>query len=155
MIKILIEYTEQPCTSLITEMLLSKFVHGDVTCFKQFFQNIIFRKYSYWTLKREFIFPFTFSWIEIRWYALSSKTKSFIRRVTNYLLYYSKNLYVVYYCKCCNLIGYATRYLFVNRYRVAVSETTRPSFSEHSYLISCILSLIYSLFIYLFLNFRF
>ena len=24
----------------------------------------------------------------------------------------SKNL-VVYYCKCCNLIGYATRYVFV------------------------------------------
>ena len=26
-----------------------------------------------------------------------------------------KNL-LVYYCKCCNLIGYATRYLFVHRY---------------------------------------
>ena len=25
----------------------------------------------------------------------------------------SKNL-VVYYCKCCNLIGYATCYLFIN-----------------------------------------
>ena len=32
-------------------------------------------------------------------------------------LSFSKNL-VVYYCKCCNLIGYATLYLFVNRYRV-------------------------------------
>ena len=32
-IKTLIKYTEQPCTSLITEMLLSEFVHGDVTCF--------------------------------------------------------------------------------------------------------------------------
>ena len=29
---------------------------------------------------------------------------------------FSKNENVlVYYCKCCNLIGYATRYLFVNR----------------------------------------
>ena len=35
-----------------------------------------------------------------------------------------------YYCKCCNLIGYATRYLFVNRYRVAASNATRPSFSQ-------------------------
>ena len=42
---------------------------------------------------------------------------------------FSKNL-VVYYCKCCNLIGYATRYLFVNRYRVAASNATRPSFSQ-------------------------
>ena len=31
--------------------------------------------------------------------------------------------------KCCNLIGYATRYLFVNGYRVAASNATRPSFS--------------------------
>ena len=30
----------------------------------------------------------------------------------------------------CNLIGYATRYLFVNRYRVAASNATRPSFSQ-------------------------
>ena len=37
---------------------------------------------------------------------------------------------LVYYCKCCNLIGYATRYLFVNRYRVVVSNATRPSFSQ-------------------------
>ena len=41
----------------------------------------------------------------------------------------SKNL-LVYYCKCCNLIGYATRYLFVNRYPVATSNATRPSFSQ-------------------------
>ena len=41
----------------------------------------------------------------------------------------SNNL-VVYYCKCCNLIGYATRYLFVNRYREATSNATRPSFSQ-------------------------
>ena len=33
-----------------------------------------------------------------------------------YIIYISKNV-LVYYCKCCNLIGYATRYLFVNRYR--------------------------------------
>ena len=33
-------------------------------------------------------------------------------------------------CKCCNLIGYVTRYLFVNRYRVAASNATRPSFSQ-------------------------
>ena len=35
---------------------------------------------------------------------------------------FSKNL-LVYYCKCCNLIGYATRYLFVNRYRVVAILT--------------------------------
>ena len=46
-----------------------------------------------------------------------------------FLYSFSKNL-LVYYCKCCNLIGYATRYLFVNRYRVAASNTTRPSFSQ-------------------------
>ena len=34
---------------------------------------------------------------------------------------------LVYYSKCCNLIGYATRYLFVNRYRVA---TSKASFSS-------------------------
>ena len=33
----------------------------------------------------------------------------------------SKN-FLVYYCKCCNLIGYATRYLFVNGYRVVASN---------------------------------
>ena len=46
------------------------------------------------------------------------------------LMHISKNL-LVYYCKCCNLIGYTTsRYLFINRYRVAVSTcATRPSFS--------------------------
>ena len=31
---------------------------------------------------------------------------------------FSRNL-VEYYCKCCNLIDYATRYLFVDKYRVA------------------------------------
>ena len=40
----------------------------------------------------------------------------------------SKTL-LVYYCKCCNLIGYANRYIFVNRYRVAATNATRPSFS--------------------------
>ena len=34
-----------------------------------------------------------------------------------FLFLISKNL-LVYYCKWCNLIGYTTRYLFVNRYRV-------------------------------------
>ena len=42
---------------------------------------------------------------------------------------FSKNV-LVYYCKYCNLIGYATRYLFVNRYRVAASNATRPRFSQ-------------------------
>ena len=42
---------------------------------------------------------------------------------------FSKNL-VIYYCKCCNLIGYTTHYLFVNRYRVVASNATRPSFSQ-------------------------
>ena len=41
----------------------------------------------------------------------------------------SKQLHV-HYCKCCNLIGYGTRYLFVNTYWVAASNTTRPSFSR-------------------------
>ena len=31
----------------------------------------------------------------------------------------SKNL-LVYYCKRCNLIGYATRYLFVNRLSIDI-----------------------------------
>ena len=40
----------------------------------------------------------------------------------------SENL-VVYYCRCCNVICYATRYLFVNtRYPVAASNAT--SFSR-------------------------
>ena len=30
----------------------------------------------------------------------------------------------------CNLIGYATRCLFVNRYRVAASNATRPLFPK-------------------------
>ena len=29
----------------------------------------------------------------------------------------------------CSLIGYATRYLFIIRYRVATSNTARPIFS--------------------------
>ena len=36
----------------------------------------------------------------------------------------------VNYYKCYNLIGYATRYLLVIRYRVAASNATRPSFSQ-------------------------
>ena len=46
-----------------------------------------------------------------------------------YVYIFSKNL-VVYYCKCCNLIGYTTSYLFVNRYQVAASNATRPSFRK-------------------------
>ena len=46
-----------------------------------------------------------------------------------YIYIFSKNL-LVYYCKCCNLIGYATRYLFVNIYQVAASNATKPSFSQ-------------------------
>ena len=42
---------------------------------------------------------------------------------------FSKNL-LVYYGKWCNLIGYATRYIFVNRYRVAASNATRLNFSQ-------------------------
>ena len=45
------------------------------------------------------------------------------------VMIFSKNLHV-YYCKWCNLNGYATRYLFVNRYRVTASNATRTSFSE-------------------------
>ena len=37
---------------------------------------------------------------------------------------------LVYYCKWCNLLGYATRYLFVNIYRVAATNTARPIFSQ-------------------------
>ena len=36
----------------------------------------------------------------------------------------------LYYCKYCNLIDYVTRYLFVNRYRVAAINATRPYFSQ-------------------------
>ena len=44
----------------------------------------------------------------------------------NLLVYYFN--YCIYYFNYCTLIGYATRYLFVNRYRVAASNGTRPSF---------------------------
>ena len=37
---------------------------------------------------------------------------------------------LVYYCKCCNFIAYATRYIFVNRYQVAASNVTCSSFSQ-------------------------
>ena len=46
-----------------------------------------------------------------------------------YIYIFSKNL-LVYYCKCYNMIGCGTRYLFVNRYRIAASNSTRPSFSQ-------------------------
>ena len=59
-----------------------------------------------------------------------------------FIIQFSKNV-LVYYCKCCNLIGYATGYLFVNRYRVAAtSNTTRPSFSEKSNAYSLFLEII-------------
>ena len=54
---------------------------------------------------------------------------------TLFLFRISKNL-LVYFCKWCNLIGYATRYLFANRYQVAASNATRPSFSQKAMLIS-------------------
>ena len=73
-------------------------------------------------------------------YQLNEKVKttnngSLTKSVNYKTIYYntiiciSKNS-VVYYCKCCNLIGYATRYLFVNRYRVSANNATRPSFSK-------------------------
>ena len=31
-----------------------------------------------------------------------------------YIYYLLVELCLVYYCKCCNLIGYSTRYLFLN-----------------------------------------
>ena len=34
------------------------------------------------------------------------------KSISHIIYILSKNL-VVYYCKCCNLIGYATRYVFV------------------------------------------
>ena len=43
---------------------------------------------------------------------------------------FSKNL-LIHYSKYCNLIGYATRYLFVNRYWVAASNATKPCFSQN------------------------
>ena len=46
----------------------------------------------------------------------------------------SKNL-LVYYCNCCNLISYATRNLFVNTYRVGVSNATWTSFRKKTMLI--------------------
>ena len=44
-----------------------------------------------------------------------------------YIYIYSKNL-LVYYFKYYTTIGYATRYLFVNRYRVAANNATTPSY---------------------------
>ena len=43
---------------------------------------------------------------------------------------FSKNL-LVYYCKCCILIGYATRYLFVDS-RVAASNARN---NEHKFVL--------------------
>ena len=43
------------------------------------------------------------------------------KRMELRLCVFSKNL-LIYYCKCCNVIGYATRYLFVNRYLEAASN---------------------------------
>ena len=40
---------------------------------------------------------------------------------------FSKN-FLVYFCKCCNLIGYATRYIFVDRYPGAARNATTSSF---------------------------
>ena len=49
---------------------------------------------------------------------LSMMPKNFYENMVRY----SKGLLVYYYyCNWCNLNGYATRYLFVNRYRVAAS----------------------------------
>ena len=64
--------------------------------------------------------------ITVETFALLVRFPTEISRFSKLPLVFSKNL-VVYYCKYCNLIGYATRYLFVNRYRVAVSNATRPS----------------------------
>ncbi len=35
------------------------------------------------------------------------------------VIYLFSRIILVYYCKCCNLIGYSTRYLFLDRLRVA------------------------------------
>ena len=45
-----------------------------------------------------------------------------------WFLFFTSKILVVYYCKCFSLIGYATRYVFVDRYRVAASNATRQSF---------------------------
>ena len=46
----------------------------------------------------------------------------------------NKNLLIyMCYCKSCNLIGYNTHYLFINRYRVATINVTRQKeFSKSS-----------------------
>ena len=41
-----------------------------------------------------------------------------LKYVNIHIYIFSRNL-VEHYCKCCILIGYATRYLFVDRQRVA------------------------------------
>ena len=48
---------------------------------------------------------------------------------------------LVYYYKCCSLIGNATRYLFVNGYRVAASNATRE-FSQKNNAYSSFLEII-------------
>ena len=47
----------------------------------------------------------------------------------NLLVYYFN--YCIYYFNYCTLIGYATRYLFVNRYRVAASINARQGRKRH------------------------
>ena len=41
---------------------------------------------------------------------------------------------LVYYYKCCNLIGYANRYVFVNRYRVAATYCKAEFFVKQQWL---------------------
>ena len=56
-----------------------------------------------------------------------------------YILYiYSYNSIVVYHYKCCNLIGYATRYLFVDRYQVVASGDKAEFFAKITMLIPCL-----------------
>ena len=44
------------------------------------------------------------------------------------LLIYISRIILVYYCKCCNLIGYSTRYLFLDRQRVAKQSSSYRDF---------------------------
>ena len=36
-------------------------------------------------------------------------------KTLHYVIYFISRITLVFYCKCCNLIGYSTRYLFLDR----------------------------------------
>ena len=85
-------------------------------CRKWTFERVCDKHYQfkYWKIGK---FCLTSTYLSILWYLQTVHKLIIIGRII-----------LVYYCKCRNLIGYSTRYLFLDRWRVAKQSSSYRDF---------------------------